>query len=59
MTVIRAVAGAAGFIAGTWTLADIPIANPLPYILAGWTLVLLGVSIAAPALLDLVDRRQA
>ena len=58
-TVIRAVTGAAGFIGGVWLLAVVPIAQPLPYIAAGWTLVILGLSILAPSLLDLLDGRDA
>ena len=55
MTIARAIVGAAGFIAGVWLLADLPIVNPWPALVVGWALLLTGIAIAAPALLDLID----
>jgi hypothetical protein len=54
MNLIKTIGGAALSLAGVWTLADIPIVNPLPAIGLGWVFLLLGLSILAPALVDLL-----
>jgi hypothetical protein len=54
MNVIKTVIGGGAFLAGVWTLADLPIVNPLPAILLGWTLLGLGLAVFCPALLDLL-----
>lgn len=48
------IGGGASFIVGVWTLADLPVVNPWPSLVLGWTFVVLGFAIAAPALLDLL-----
>lgn len=52
---LRVALGALTSLAGVWTLADIPIINPLAMIALGWTLLGLGLAILAPALLDLLE----
>lgn len=58
MTSLKALAGAIVAGIGVWTLADLPIVNPLPALALGWVLLILGVAILAPAIVDLfgVDR---
>jgi hypothetical protein len=58
MTAIKAAVGAVVAGVGVWTLADLPIVNPLPALALGWVLLILGMSILAPAIVDLfgVDR---
>jgi uncharacterized membrane protein HdeD (DUF308 family) len=58
MTIVRAVIGAATAVAGVFTLADLPIVNPFSALVIGWTLLLVGIAIFAPALLDLLDVEQ-
>lgn len=54
MNAIKAIGGAVLSLAGVWTLADLPIVNPLPYIAMGWALLGVGLAMLAPALLDLL-----
>ena len=54
MTIVKAVTGAVSFFVGVWTLADLPVVQPLPSILAGWALLGVGLAIMCPALLDLL-----
>jgi sulfite exporter TauE/SafE len=55
---LKAVVGAVVAGVGVWTLADLPIVNPLPALALGWVLLILGMAILAPAIVDLfgVDR---
>jgi hypothetical protein len=53
MTALKAFAGAVSFFVGVWTLADLPLVQPLPSILAGWALLGVGLWVLCPALLDL------
>jgi uncharacterized membrane protein HdeD (DUF308 family) len=55
VTILRALTGGVGFIAGVWLLADLPIVNPWPALVIGWTLLLTGIAIAAPALVDWIE----
>jgi hypothetical protein len=57
MTALKAVVGAVVSGVGVWTLADLPIVNPLPAIALGRTFLLLGLAILAPALVDLMGER--
>jgi len=52
---IRFLTGLSSFLAGVWLLADLPLVNPFPMLAAGWVLLGVGISIAAPALLDLLE----
>jgi uncharacterized membrane protein HdeD (DUF308 family) len=54
VTLVRFALGVAGFIAGAWILADLPINDPFTGLVVGWTLLLSGLTIAAPALADLL-----
>ena len=49
------IAGLASFVTGVWLLADLPLHDPFWPLMFGWVLLGVGVSIAAPALLDLFD----
>jgi sulfite exporter TauE/SafE len=57
MTALKALVGAVVSGIGVWTLADLPIVNPLPAIALGWVLLGLGLAILAPALVDLLGER--
>lgn len=58
MTIVRAVAGFVTATIGVYTLADLPLHDPAGALVLGWTLLMLGVAIFAPAVLELfeVDR---
>lgn len=53
MNAAKAIAGAVTAFAGVWTLAGLPVVNPGPALLIGWTLLVLGACIFAPAFVDL------
>jgi uncharacterized membrane protein HdeD (DUF308 family) len=55
VTIVRAVAGFVTATIGVYTLADLPLHNPAGALVLGWTLLILGAAIFAPALLDLFE----
>jgi uncharacterized membrane protein HdeD (DUF308 family) len=57
VTILKALGGAVAALAGVWTLAEIPVVNPFPLLVVGWTLLLTGLAILAPALFDLLADR--
>jgi uncharacterized membrane protein HdeD (DUF308 family) len=54
-TITKLTAGAVGFAVGVWLLADLPVNFIWPQLVTGWVLLLVGVAVMAPSLLDLID----
>jgi len=53
---MRTIFGFLVFFAGVFCLAFAPIIDPFAWIVAGWTLLLVGVATIIPALVDWVER---
>jgi len=53
---VKLVFGFLVFLAGVFCLAFAPMIDPLAWIVAGWTLLLVGVATVIPALVDWVER---
>jgi hypothetical protein len=48
--------GFALLLAGVVCLAVTPVVDPLPWIVMGWSLLLIGVAVVTPVLVDWVER---
>jgi len=53
---VKLVFGFLVFLAGVFCLAFAPIIDPFAWIVAGWSLALVGLAVLVPAVVDWVER---